>query len=302
MKSFKFGEYAMDLAPLREVHLPSYVGQNIAHRFVKHFTESRAAASRLRGVRRAVEIGPGAGHLSVLIAMMCPNLEELVIVDVYVDCLEATEQNFKRNGMDLRKLTKVESDVVDFFKREEANGQSYDLIICNPPCVPAEAVTNHASLSGSTVAFFTSSNYGRYVLDGVIEGAAAVLSPTGIMLTSDNSLCDMDKTDAKIMKLFDGEKSQFTVLDTMHLDVPALDPEYGLWVSDKDFSMWMRTGKVQVKDTVPEKSAVGLAKDEFGEKALKLGEQLRDAKKFEAFFHFRRVLLVEKGKSTPSKL
>ena len=87
---------------------------------------------RLRGVRRAVEIGSGSGFISKYLLEHAPDLEELTLVDIQPDAIECGRENV----VDPRARY-VAGDGLRFLDGDgTGQGKRFDLIVCNPPYIP----------------------------------------------------------------------------------------------------------------------------------------------------------------------
>lgn len=84
-------------------------------------------------VGTALDLCTGSGCLAILMAHAFPNAD-VTAVDLSDDALDVARQNVVNYGLDER-IELVRSDVLDAL-----DGRSYDLILCNPPYVTAEAM------------------------------------------------------------------------------------------------------------------------------------------------------------------
>ncbi|MCX5677547.1 MAG: methyltransferase [Candidatus Omnitrophica bacterium] len=83
------------------------------------------------GISRAIEIGTGGGHLSVLLASRIPNLKEIIITDISMYALEAAKRvimPFMNKGLRLRTYLGKGLGTI-----REAKA---DLVVVNPPYIP----------------------------------------------------------------------------------------------------------------------------------------------------------------------
>jgi ribosomal protein L3 glutamine methyltransferase len=147
-------------------------------------------------VLRVLELCTGSGCLAVLAAMRFPNAV-IDAVDLSADALQVAERNLSRFGLQDR-VRLLQGDLY-----APLNGESYDLIIANPPYVAAEVVDafppeyaaepRMAHLGGTD---------GLDLVRRIVEGAAGHLTPEGGLL------CEM------------GEDRD--ILQAEHADLPFL--------------------------------------------------------------------------------
>lgn len=83
----------------------------------------------------ALEIGCGNGFLSCALATHIPNLKHLTYVDPSLDAVSCTARNLERLGSAPQLRHGVFGSFDDSFY-----GQSFDLVVANPPYVPRVAV------------------------------------------------------------------------------------------------------------------------------------------------------------------
>lgn len=86
-------------------------------------------------VGKVLDLCTGSGCLAILLAGAYPNAT-VDAVDVSADALEVAKRNVSDHGLDQR-IRVIQSDLF-----AELVGNRYDLIVCNPPYVTAEAIAS----------------------------------------------------------------------------------------------------------------------------------------------------------------
>lgn len=86
-------------------------------------------------VGKVLDLCTGSGCLAILLADAYPNAT-VDAVDISADALEVAKRNISDHGVDQR-IRVIQSDLF-----AELVGNRYDLIVCNPPYVTAEAIAS----------------------------------------------------------------------------------------------------------------------------------------------------------------
>jgi len=87
-----------------------------------------------KGIGRVLDLCTGSGCLAILAALAFPHAT-VDAVDASHDALEVAKRNVRDYGLD-RRINVVASDMF-----ESLGAKHYDIIICNPPYVPAESMS-----------------------------------------------------------------------------------------------------------------------------------------------------------------
>lgn len=126
-----------------------------------------------------LELGAGSGLLAVEAARLGGRV---TAVDISWRAIAATWWNALLNGQTLRVRHGDLATAVP--------GRRFDLVIANPPYVPAPSA---APPRGSARAWDAGQN-GRLLIDRVCDAAPTVLRPTGTLLIVHSHLCGVDAT------------------------------------------------------------------------------------------------------------
>ncbi len=103
---------------------------------VEHALESLGMTGR-GGSREAriLDIGTGSGCMAVTMASLCPLLQ-VTAVDCSLDALAVARLNAAKHGVESR-IAFVFADMFEEFFASKLPGTPYDLIVSNPPYIPA---------------------------------------------------------------------------------------------------------------------------------------------------------------------
>ncbi|MDQ3827038.1 MAG: methyltransferase [Actinomycetota bacterium] len=127
--------------------------------------------------RRVLDIGTGAGALALAAARA--GAASVTAVDLSLRSIATTWLNCR--------IHRVQCTVRRGDLFEPVAGQRFDLILANPPYVPA--ATNRISRHRISRCWDGGVD-GRAVLDRLCTGAPALLSPEGMMLIVHSTVCD----------------------------------------------------------------------------------------------------------------
>jgi release factor glutamine methyltransferase len=119
------------------------------------------------GMKKAVEIGTGSGFISKHLLRIAPGLEKITLVDLNPKAIDCAKDNIKDSRADY-----VAEDALDYIE-----GQSYDLIICNPPYIPRPVSIDDNPYEGVNL------------LNQLISRSREYLNPGGSFITNISSLC-----------------------------------------------------------------------------------------------------------------
>lgn len=132
--------------------------------------------------RSVCELGCGAGTALALAGIL--GASRLCGSDVDEDALGTTEETVRDAGVDVDLQLRLGS------LWEPFENESFDLVLCNPPHFPAEAV----ELSGRKPTWSAGGADGRRLLDPILQGLGERLTPGGSALLTHNTICDLGKT------------------------------------------------------------------------------------------------------------
>jgi release factor glutamine methyltransferase len=145
---------------------------------------ARALREEVIGQRSSVlDVCTGSGALAVCAARR--GAREVTAVDVSRRAVMTARINARLNGVRVRALrSNLFSALGD---------QRFDVIVSNPPYVPAE--TDELPTSGPERAWDAGQD-GRLVLDRLLAEAPAHLRPGGVLLVVHSEVCGFDRTAA----------------------------------------------------------------------------------------------------------
>jgi release factor glutamine methyltransferase len=129
---------------------------------------------------QVLDLGTGSGALAVRAAQLGGRV---TAVDIAWRAVLTARLNA---WLHRRRVTVRRSDLTSAVR-----GRSYDLVLCNPPYVPAPEA--RVPGRGSARAWDAGRN-GRAVVDRVCDGASASLRPGGVLLMVHSGLCDTAAT------------------------------------------------------------------------------------------------------------
>ncbi|MDR2926109.1 MAG: 50S ribosomal protein L3 N(5)-glutamine methyltransferase [Azoarcus sp.] len=126
-------------------------------------------------VTAALDLCTGSGCLSILLAEAFPNAD-IVAADISTDALEVAQRNIDEYGLEAR-VELVESDVFSALE-----GHLFDLILCNPPYVTAEAMAQlPPEYLHEPALALAAGDDGLDIVRRLIREAASHLHPQGIL-------------------------------------------------------------------------------------------------------------------------
>lgn len=134
--------------------------------------------------KAALDLGSGSGIQGIILAKL--GWPEVFAVDIDKRCLAATEFNALLNQVSeysvgaKQRVVAVHSD-----KFERIYGLKFDLIVSNPPTLPA---------TGETPPFASGGPTGREFLDSMIEHSSDALNPGGRLIFVQSSLANIEQT------------------------------------------------------------------------------------------------------------
>lgn len=126
-------------------------------------------------IKNALDLCTGSGCLAILMAHAFP-AAKIDAVDLYPDALEVALRNMTDYDLTDR-IRLVQSDLF-----EKLENQRYDLIVCNPPYVTAEAMTNlPAEYRHEPVHALAAGHDGLDIVRRLIATAQDHLTPNGLL-------------------------------------------------------------------------------------------------------------------------
>ena len=126
-------------------------------------------------VESALDLCTGSGCLAIVMAHAFPHAA-IDAIDISSDALEVARRNIADYGLDDR-VRAIESDLVATVKKKR-----YDLIICNPPSVPAAAMDAlPAEYRHEPALALAAGADGLDVVRRILAEAAAHLNPDGVI-------------------------------------------------------------------------------------------------------------------------
>jgi release factor glutamine methyltransferase len=137
-------------------------------------------SQRIAGAKVA-DLCTGSGALAIVAARA--GAERVVAVDISLRSTVAARGNARLNGCS------VEVRRGDLF--ESLDGERFDMIVCNPPYVPAEtdALPRHRATTA-----LDGGRDGRLILDRVCREAPAHMGPDSSLLLVQSSVCGVQET------------------------------------------------------------------------------------------------------------
>ncbi|MEU3245603.1 MULTISPECIES: HemK2/MTQ2 family protein methyltransferase [unclassified Streptomyces] len=138
------------------------------------------AAERVRPAAEILEIGTGTGALALSAA---GRGARVTAVDISWRAVTTARLNALQRRLPLRVLHG------DFTAC--TNGRRYDIVLANPPYVPAP---NRWPPSRGAARAWDAGPDGRHVIDRICASAPALLRPGGILLMVHSAMCDADNT------------------------------------------------------------------------------------------------------------
>ena len=167
---------------------------------VEHALESLGMTGR-GGSREAkvLDIGTGSGCIAVTMATLCPELK-VTAVDFSLDALAVARLNAAKHGVESR-IAFVFADMFEEFFAAKLPASSYDLIISNPPYIPAlewETLQREVKQYEPKIALTTL--HGIECYQAIAAQATKILVPGG-------TLCFELHADAavKVSKIMEGQ-------------------------------------------------------------------------------------------------
>jgi release factor glutamine methyltransferase len=124
-----------------------------------------------------LDIGTGSGALALLAARMGARV---AATDISWRAVIATRANAMRQRQRVRVRR---GDLAG-----PGRGQTYDLVVTNPPYVPAP----HAHPPAGAARAWDAGRDGRHVVDRICAGAPTLLRPAGVLLMVHSGLCGVD--------------------------------------------------------------------------------------------------------------
>ncbi len=148
---------------------------------VEHVLESLGMTGR-GGARDAkiLDIGTGSGCIAVTMATLCPSLQ-VSVVDCSLDALAVARLNAAKHGVESR-IAFIFADMFEEFFASKLYGAPYDLIVSNPPYIPAlewETLQREVKQYEPKIALTTL--YGLECYRAIAAQATKILIPGGLL-------------------------------------------------------------------------------------------------------------------------
>ena len=125
------------------------------------------------GLKTVLDIGTGTGCIACSIAQNTNT--EVCAVDVSKKALEIAKMNAKKMA---QKVNFIESDIFSNIPEDV----KFDMIISNPPYIPAGTVIQKEVEFEPKIALFTSESTGCEFYNKIMEGAREYLTPSGYIV------------------------------------------------------------------------------------------------------------------------
>ena len=167
---------------------------------VEHALESLGMTGRGGSLEaKVLDIGTGSGCIAVTMATLCPELK-VTAVDFSLDALAVARLNAAKHGVESR-IAFVFADMFEEFFAAKLPASSYDLIISNPPYIPAlewEKLQREVKQYEPKIALTT--RHGLECYPAIAAQATKILVPGG-------TLCFELHADAavKVSKIMEGQ-------------------------------------------------------------------------------------------------
>ena len=167
---------------------------------VEHALESLGMTGRGGSLEaKVLDIGTGSGCIAVTMATLCPELK-VTAVDFSLDALAVARLNAAKHGVESR-IAFVFADMFEEFFASKLPASSYDLIISNPPYIPAlewEKLQREVKQYEPKIALTT--RHGLECYPAIAAQATKILVPGG-------TLCFELHADAavKVSKIMEGQ-------------------------------------------------------------------------------------------------
>ena len=178
--------------------------------------ETRAAITRYAKGRRMLDLFCNQGGFSLNAAK--GGAKEITAVDVSETALAAVQKNAALNGFD---ICTEKADVFAYLREQKHAGESYDLIVLDPPAFTKSADTVKEGYKG-----YLSTN----------AQALALLSPGGVMFTCS---CSRFMTIPLFLKMVE-EASEIAKVNVKLLEVKTQSPDHAARVGLDD-ALYLKT-------------------------------------------------------------
>jgi release factor glutamine methyltransferase len=129
---------------------------------------------------KILDIGTGSGCISVTLAKLCPELK-VSAMDCSAEALEVARLNAVTHGVESR-VTFILADLFDELFATRLPESSYDLIVSNPPYIPAlewETLQREVKQYEPKIALTTL--HGLECYHSIVAQAVKLLSPGGVL-------------------------------------------------------------------------------------------------------------------------
>lgn len=153
-----------------------YAPQRDSHLLI----EAMVASAAVEG-RSVLDLCTGTGLAAIVAAQL--GAHAVTAIDISRRAVRCTRRNARAAGVRIKAAVGTHHDALA--------GGPYDLVVCNPPYVPADPA--HGNPPGSSLAWDAGPD-GRMVLDPLCDSAPALLADAGVLLIVQSEFADPERT------------------------------------------------------------------------------------------------------------
>lgn len=135
--------------------------------------------------KKALDLCTGNGCIGIAVAVWLAELKKVDLVDISTDALELARANVERHGVSER-VNVIQSDLYESLPDEQ-----YDLIVSNPPYVPASSMTDlPPEYAHEPVMALQADDDGMAIVDRLLHESAKYLTDEGILIIEVGEIAD----------------------------------------------------------------------------------------------------------------